>query len=106
MQEKTFEYGGYHFIPERKFRKQENDFFKITRRLRRDMELGFFAADYYGEGSQKFPYSYDSFYAASTDKECDIFRCVENGRLYVPCQYELQQYDNTPKRERRNAYER
>lgn len=58
MQEKTFEYGGYHFIPERKFRKQENDFFKITRRLRRDMELGFFAADYYGEGSQKFPYDY------------------------------------------------
>ena len=106
MQEKTFEYGGYHFIPERKFRKQENDFFKITRRLRRDMELGFFAADYYGEGSQKFPYSYDSFYAASTDKECDIFRCVENGRLYIPCQYELQQYDDTPKRERRNAYER
>lgn len=51
MQEKTFEYGGYHFIPERQFRKQENDFFKITRRLRRDMELGFFAVDYYGEGS-------------------------------------------------------
>ena len=79
MQDKSFEYGGHHFIPD--------------------------------------------FYAASTDKKCDIFRCVENGRLYVPCQYELQQYmDGKQKeipqghtsmprergqtRERRNAYER
>ncbi len=92
MQDKSFEYGGYHFIPERQFTKREDDFFKITHRLKTDRELGFFAADYYGRGSQKFPYSYDDFYAASTDKKCDIFGCVENGRLYVPCQYELQQY--------------
>ena len=123
MQDKSFEYGGHHFIPERQFTKREDDFFKITRRLKTDRELGFFAADYYGRGSQKFPYSYDDFYAASTDRKCDIFRCVENGRLYVPCQYELQQYmDGKQKeipqghtsmprergqtRERRNAYER
>ena len=123
MQDKSFEYGGHHFIPVRQFTKREDDFFKITRRLRSDTDLGFFAADYYGRGSQKFPYSYDDFYAASTDKKCDIFRCVENGRLYVPCQYELQQYmdekqqeipqGHTPmprergqNKERRNAYER
>lgn len=41
MQEMSFEYGGYHFIPERRFTKQEDDFFKITRRLRSDTELGF-----------------------------------------------------------------
>ena len=106
MQDKSFEYGGYHFIPERQFTKREDDFFKITRRLKTDRELGFFAADYYGRGSQKFPYSYDDFYAVSTDKKCDIFRCVENGRLYVPCQYELQQYMDEKQKERRNAYER
>ena len=54
MQEMSFEYGGYHFIPERQFTKREDDFFKITRRLKTDKELGFFAADYYGKGSQKF----------------------------------------------------
>ena len=54
MQDKSFEYGGHHFIPERRFTKKENDFFKITRRLKTDRELGFFAADYYGKGSQKF----------------------------------------------------
>lgn len=106
MQDKTFEYGGYHFIPVRQFSTSENDFFKITRRLRSDRELGFFAADYYGSGSQKYHYSYDDFYAASTDKECDIFRCVENGRLYIPCQYELQQYMDAPQKVRRNNYER
>jgi hypothetical protein len=31
---------------------------------------------------------------------------VENGRLYVPCQYELQQYMDGKQKERRNAYER
>lgn len=106
MQKKIFEYGGCHFVPERQFTKQENNFFKITRRLRRDTELGFFSADNCGSNSQKYPYSYDGFYAASTDKECDIFRCVENGRLYVPCQNELQQYMDAPQKERKNAYER
>ena len=42
MQDKSFEYGGHHFIPERQFEKRENDFFKITRRLRSDTDLGFF----------------------------------------------------------------
>lgn len=106
MQNEVFEYGGYHFIPERQFNKQENDFYKIIRKLRSDRELGFFVTDYYGKGSQRFPYSYDDFYAASTDKKCDIFRCVENGRLYVPCQNELQQYMDMPHKERRNVYER
>ncbi len=33
--------------------KREDDFFKITRRLKTDKEIGFFAADYYGKGSQE-----------------------------------------------------
>lgn len=30
---KTFEYGGYHFTPIRKFHKKEGDFFAISKRL-------------------------------------------------------------------------
>lgn len=26
-------------------------------------------------------YSYESFYEASTEKKCDIFRCIENGKV-------------------------
>lgn len=53
MSEKTFVYGGKQFIPVRQFHGKEGDFFAITRRLRTDLELGFFQEDYYGKGSKK-----------------------------------------------------
>ena len=35
---------------------------------------------------------------ASTDIECDLYRCVEKGKLYIPCNYDLQIYrENTKK---------
>ena len=37
---KTFEYGGYHFTPIRKFHKKEGDFFVISKRLESDFNLG------------------------------------------------------------------
>lgn len=37
---KTFEYGGYHFTPIRKFHKKEGDFFAISKRLASDPNLG------------------------------------------------------------------
>lgn len=77
---KTFEYGGYHFTPIRKFHKKEGDFFTISKRLASDPNLGLCT---YQE-RQKVPYDYKGFYAISTDKECDVFRCEENGLLYVP----------------------
>ena len=77
---KTFEYGGYHFTPIRKFHKKEGDFFAISKRLASDPNLGLCT---YQE-RQKVPFDYRGFYAVSTDKECDIFRCEENGLLYVP----------------------
>ncbi len=106
MQEPTFEYGGKHFAPVRKFGKKDGDFYQITRRLRSDREFGFFRADYYGKDSQKAEYSHEGFYAASTDKTCDIFRCVENGKLYVPCENELQEYMEVPQKNRGRDYER
>lgn len=91
MEKQAFEYMSYHFIPVRQFNKKE-DFFTVTRRLKSDLELGFFDDDYYGKGSRKAAYAYQDFYAAATDKECDIFQCLENGKLYAPCTHELQQY--------------
>lgn len=76
---KTFEYGGYHFTPIRKFHKKEGDFFAISKRLASDPNLGLCTY----QDRQKAPYDYKDFYTVSTDKECDIFRCEENGLLYV-----------------------
>ena len=106
MQKLIFEYGGKHFVPVRKFEKKDGDFYQITRRLRTDREFGFFRADCYGKDSQKADYNHEEFYAASTDKTCDIFQCMENGKLYVPCEYELQEYSEPPQQNRRRDYER
>lgn len=87
-----FEYQGYHFKPLRQFDSQTEDFFSVTRALRSDTDLGFFAADYGGQ--QKRYYNYEDFYKASTDKKADVFLCMENRKTYVPCGYELQEYVN------------
>ena len=88
---KTFEYGGYHFTPIRKFHKKEGDFFAISKRLASDPNLGLCTY----QDRQKAPYDYKDFYTVSTDKECDIFRCEENGLLYVPGKNELFIYHET-----------
>ena len=75
---KTFEYGGYHFTPIRKFHKKEGDFFAISKRLASDPNLGLCTY----QDRQKAPYDYKGFYTVATDKECDVFRCEENGLLY------------------------
>lgn len=91
MNDKTFVYGGRHFTPIRRFGKQDDDIFKITQKLRRDPELK----------DVNRNYTHKDFYAAATDKSCDIFQCEENGLFYVPCEYELQQYliDSEPNSE-------
>lgn len=81
MKNQIFEYGGFHFIPERKFTAQEKNFFKISRRQHMDRNFGFCVPGYIYES--RYTYSHESFYAASPDKECDLFRCVENGKLYL-----------------------
>ncbi len=93
MREQIFLYGGKHFMPVRKFENKDGDFYEITRRLRLDIELGIFKEGYCQEKSQGVvPYSHEAFYQAATDKTCDIFRCMENGKLYIPCEYGLQEY--------------
>ena len=100
----VFEYGGYHFVPVRQFQRGDGDFVTISRRLRRDFTLGFSDTNF--DGRQKYPYSHSGFYSASPDKKCDIFRCVENGLLYVPCEHELQQYEPTIQRGKEREHER
>ena len=97
MDKNAFEYGGYHFVPVRQFEGKEKDFFFVTKRLEWDTELGIVIDRY---DYSKFPYSYEAFYEASTDKTCDIFRCVENGKLYVPCNEALPIYHEPPPSER------
>ncbi len=91
-----FLYQGLHFKPLRQFEKNEGDFFDITRRLKRDDELGMMKEDYYG--IQKHPYSHQEFYAASTDKTADIFFCLETMKQYVPCENEMQEYVTEPEK--------
>lgn len=90
-EDKTFEYGGCHFIPERKLTDEENDFAAISQKLRIDPELGFCRENY--AYPSRHPYSREAFLSSATDQDCDLFRCVENGRLYIPCENDLQEYD-------------
>lgn len=90
--QEVFSYGGKHFIPERQFTSKEGDFFEINKKLRLDIELGIFDECYWQNVKSQVPYSYTDFYKASPNKECDLFRCVENGKLYVPCKHGLQEY--------------
>lgn len=53
MHDMTFEYGGKHFIPVRKFTQQDGDFYTITRRLRSDLTLGFFRRIIMGRKARK-----------------------------------------------------
>lgn len=104
MKNNIFEYGGKHFIPERKFNSADGGFNTITRCLKHNNELGFQEVNYYG--NQKFCYNYDDFYKASTKKDYDVFRCLETDKLYIPCMHELQEFDKDLPRKRSKNYER
>ena len=94
MSKEPFEYGGYHFIPERQLKGAEAGFYAISKKLCEDRELGFCEEGY--AYPSKFPYSHETFMKASTDKNCDLYRCVENGKLYIPCHHDLQLYQEKP----------
>lgn len=96
----AFMYGDYHFIPYRKFFKDEidrkapndsrpwkNDVQYAMRNMCTDTDVGI--SNY---AWKKTDYSHEKFYAASGDSDADIFRCVENGKLYVPGKNELFHY--------------
>ena len=104
----VFEYGGYHFKPYRQFQKGE-----VKRRLEGDTRTWKTDAAFamrnmssdHGIGLSKYDwkkadYSHEGFYAASGNCGADIFKCIENGKLYVPHENELFQYKEAPQKEK------
>ena len=89
----VFEYSGKHFKPYRKFTKRDGDFRKQLCNAINDRELGISKYEW-----QKSDYDYTEFYTASGNSDFDIFRCIENGKLYVPGQNELFKYNEPPQK--------
>lgn len=93
MDHTPFAYGSLHFIPEQRFESQDQYHRRIPlSRMGKDADANLFPSE--------FDYTHGSFYEAATVKDCDIFRCAENGQLYVPCQDGLRPYDERPNLER------
>jgi hypothetical protein len=90
LSKRTFEYGGYNFFPVRKLESSESGFFAISKRISIDTELGLCEEGY--AYPSKFPYSYEDFYKAADGHEYDLFRCLDNGKIYIPCHHDLQLY--------------
>lgn len=80
----TFEYGGYHFKPCGQFDRTWN---KVTIKTRTDSTLGM-----NDKPDAKVLYNRDKFLEASTDRNADIYRCLENGKLYTPLDHDLSIY--------------
>lgn len=85
MEEKIFEYGGYHFIPERELTKEEVE--QYTRFVPGKMSPEDKFGPYF-----IFPhkYSWREFYEKSTDRAYGLYLCLEDGKLYVPTTHGLQ----------------
>ena len=104
-----FEFGGYHFKPVRQFRDGEIDkpLANDSRPWKKDAAYAFrnMASDFslgissYDRKKTDAAYSIDAFYTASGDSTADIFKCIENGRLYVPGENELFHYKEPPPHE-------
>jgi hypothetical protein len=105
----TFEFGGYHFTPYRQFGNRE-----IQKRLEGDSRPWKNDAAYAMRnmsssdiGISKYSgnsgYSHEKFYAAAGGSNSDIFRCAENGKLYVPAENELLRYTEPKQRTQKKS---
>jgi hypothetical protein len=84
---KTFEYLGKHFTPVKRLSDKQLELKNISSHLYSDKEMGFSKYEW-----QKVKYSYQDFYNTSNTKEYDLFKCEENGNIYIPCENELFKY--------------
>ena len=81
----TFSYAGMNLVPIKE--KPRGSFSAVTRRCR-SVGIGNYPWS-------KTPYNYNEFYklaAAVGGSDSDLFRCVETGIVYLPCENELMQY--------------
>ena len=79
----SFEFRGYHFTAVGKL-PTGYDINEISKVIASDRELGMSSYDW-----AKHTYSHYSFYLASGDSQADLFRCLENGKVYLPGDNEL-----------------
>lgn len=77
-----FRYKNYHFEPYGKL-PEKMGFYELSKRIRSDKSLNF---RNYEDGDG---WNYREFYEKSSDKEADLFRCIENGKIYIPAENEL-----------------
>lgn len=86
----VFEYGGKHFLP---VGIQSASIYEVSKHINTDRELKFWDRNnesVYGKAN--ISYSHSDFYAACNNIKCDIFKCLENGKCYLPCEHELFEY--------------
>ena len=77
-----FIYKKYHFEPHGQILPKMS-FTDISKKLKSDQKLNF---NKYKGGTG---WSYEEFYKKSSDKEADLFLCLENGLIYIPGENEL-----------------
>ena len=81
----VFEYGSKHFLGVGQLPPpKERD---LSRTLCYDPNIDFETRD-----GSKVQYNCTDFLTAAGESKCDVFRCYENGKLYVPAEHELFHY--------------
>ena len=102
----VFEYGSKHFLGVGQLPPpKERD---LSQTLCYDSDIAF--ETHNGDAVQ---YNRTDFLNAAANSKCDVFRCYENGKLYVPAENELFQYTGeytplekqTPARTRKKSYD-
>lgn len=113
----VFEYGGYHFLPVGLVN-ASFAFEYISKHIATDKSLGLWCNAYSKHyGKNKVDYTHNGFYKACNNIPCDIFKCIENGKVYLPSDHELFEYTGkykayeekartTPKHHKRKEVER
>jgi hypothetical protein len=99
----VFEYGGYHFKPLRQFRKGEA-YRKLKGDSRGKADMQFAMRNMKDDPNLRIDwtgYTPEKFYEVS-GSDADIFQCVENGKLYVPCSGKLFEYSEPLQKENDN----
>lgn len=80
----SFQYAGKTFTPVKTLTKKQSEFMTVSKHLKSDRELNL--STYAGT------YTWEGFYKNCSDKDFDLFKCEENGKIYIPCENELFEY--------------
>ncbi len=89
----TFEYGGYHFLPVGVINRTKTHE-EISKKIASDKTMGIWSASYNKiYGKSKVEYTHKGFYSACGNIFCDVFKCLENGKYYMPGVNEIFLYE-------------